>query len=128
MTADLTLFEMVMLLCFGGSWPFAIAKTIRTKEVSGASPLFYALILTGYLCGIIHKLETNPNFVLVFYVLNAAMVATQLVLLTHYRAQKSEPSRDHSQSRIAAHRIRRRPLRHSVRATQISVTDTGRLG
>jgi hypothetical protein len=46
------IFEILMLLCFASSWPFAVAKTLRTKVVVGKSPVFLALIFIGYLSGI----------------------------------------------------------------------------
>ena len=32
-------FEMIMLICFGASWPFALLKTIRVKNPAGKSRL-----------------------------------------------------------------------------------------
>ena len=44
--------EALMLVCFGASWPFSIAKALRTHVVKGKSPAFLALILAGYVAGI----------------------------------------------------------------------------
>ena len=49
------IFEILMLLCFGSSWPFAVAKTLRTKVVVGKSPVFLVLIFIGYLSGILYN-------------------------------------------------------------------------
>ena len=38
-------FELLMVLCFGISWPISIAKTLKTKCVSGKSPLFIIFII-----------------------------------------------------------------------------------
>ena len=46
------LLEFAMLFCFGFSWPFAIAKTIRAKRVDGKSPMFEIIVIVGYLFGI----------------------------------------------------------------------------
>ena len=46
------LLEFMMLILFGVSWPFAIAKTYRAKRVDGKSPLFEIIVIAGYLCGI----------------------------------------------------------------------------
>lgn len=35
-----SIFEIVMLLCFAASWPFSIVKALRTKVVIGKSPVF----------------------------------------------------------------------------------------
>jgi hypothetical protein len=105
MGPGLTFFETIMLVCFGISWPFAIAKTLRTKSVTGASGTFYILILVGYIAGIIHKVQNNLNFVVFFYALNAFMVAMQLTLLSVYRNRKPGDS-----------------------TPPLGITDTGRLG
>jgi len=47
---------MTMLLCFGASWPISITKSLRTRVVAGKSPAFMAVIGSGYLSGIVHKL------------------------------------------------------------------------
>jgi hypothetical protein len=52
---DMSVFETVMLICFGVSWPVSIAKTLRTKVVVGKSPLFMVIVCVGYACGIAHK-------------------------------------------------------------------------
>ncbi len=54
------LFEALMLIAFGCSWPASIAKSLRTKFVRGKSPLFMMIVMTGYLCGIAHKLLNPP--------------------------------------------------------------------
>ena len=46
------IFEILKLLCFASSWPYAVAKTLTTKVVVGKSPVFLALIFIGYLSGI----------------------------------------------------------------------------
>jgi hypothetical protein len=89
MGTGLTVFEAIMLVCFGASWPFAIARTLRTKSVTGASATFHILVLLGYVSGIVHKIHYNMNFVLGFYVLNACMVALQLALLSVYRSRQA---------------------------------------
>ena len=78
-------FEMLMLICFGASWPFSIAKTYRMKTSAGKSLGFLALVLVGYLSGILHKLIYNPDWVIIFYLANAVMVATDLMLSCKYR-------------------------------------------
>ena len=51
----MNIFEAGMLLCFGASWPAAVLKTYRTKNVEGKSLVFLSLILIGYICGMINK-------------------------------------------------------------------------
>ena len=81
------IFEIVMLICFGSSWPFAVAKTLRTKVVMGKSPVFLALIFIGYLSGIIYKLTTDFDHVIWLYALNGSMVLTEIVLYIKYEKQ-----------------------------------------
>ncbi len=76
-----------MLLCFGASWPFALYKTIRTKNVVGKSGIFLSLIIIGYISGIIHKIIHNPDPVIALYALNAIMVSADLGLWIRYRNQ-----------------------------------------
>lgn len=45
-----------MLVCFGISWPFNIAKSLRSRTAKGKSVAFELLIIAGYLCGLIGKL------------------------------------------------------------------------
>jgi len=77
-------FEVAMLTCFGVSWPISIAKAIRTKVVSGKSPLFMAVLCFGYACGIAHKLLYSMDWVIVLYALNLVLVAIDLTLYFRY--------------------------------------------
>ena len=80
-----SVFEAVMLLCFAASWPFSIAKSLRTKVVTGKSPMFMGIIEVGYVAGILYKLSGTPDFVLALYVLNLLIVGTDLLLYFRYR-------------------------------------------
>ena len=82
---DPHVFEVMMLFCFGSSWPFAIAKTIRTKMVKGKSIVFIVLVVIGYLSGIISKLIGDFDHVIWLYALNGSMVTTEMVLYFRYR-------------------------------------------
>jgi hypothetical protein len=80
----MSIFEAVMLVCFGVSWPLSIAKALRTKVVEGKSPLFMAVIGLGYLSGIIHKMLFSFDWVILLYALNMTMVAIDLGLYYRY--------------------------------------------
>lgn len=80
----MSIFESVMLICFGVSWPISIAKAVRTKDVSGKSPGFMTVICIGYISGVIHKLRYCPDLVTILYVVNAIMVACDLCLYFYY--------------------------------------------
>ena len=77
-------FEAGMLICFGISWPVSIAKSLRTKVVTGKSPLFMAIVCLGYLSGIVHKFMYNLDWVVLLYILNFCMVAFDLYLYIKY--------------------------------------------
>jgi len=77
-------FEAIMLVCFGVSWPVSIVKTLRSKNVAGKSPWFMALISLGYTSGIVHKLLHDPNWVVFLYALNLMMVLVDLSLYLRY--------------------------------------------
>jgi len=73
-----------MLICFGASWPISIAKSIRTKIVSGKSPLFMGVLCIGYLSGIIHKTLHSFDWVTYLYAFNMVLVTIDLVLYFKY--------------------------------------------
>jgi len=74
-------FELIMVLCFGVSWPVSIAKSWRCRTAKGKSPVFLFFIIAGYACGITWKLLAgNLTYVFWFYVLNLLMVAADLLL------------------------------------------------
>ena len=75
------IFEMIMLICFGVSWPISVIKSIRARSAKGKSLIFTIAIITGYICGILGKiLSHNVTYVLGFYILNLTMVTIDLVV------------------------------------------------
>ena len=53
--------EFAMLFAFGFSWPFAIARTYRAKRVDGKSPMFSAIVIVGYACGVAAPVVEGTN-------------------------------------------------------------------
>lgn len=95
MKPGISIFEIIMLLCFGFSWPFAILKTIRVKNPAGKSYLFMSLVIIGYIAGCIHKVLYHWDYVFYLYLLNTLLVATDFVLCLYYqnrikRAQQNQ--------------------------------------
>lgn len=80
----MSIFEVLMLICFGVSWPISIAKAIRTKVVAGKSPVFMVIIIIGYASGITHKLLFARDWVIFLYALNLVLVAIDMVLYFKY--------------------------------------------
>lgn len=75
------LFEALMVICFGISWPISIAKSFKSRTSKGKSLVFLCFILIGYVFGIISKLVSgNITYVLFFYVLNLIMVSVDTIL------------------------------------------------
>lgn len=81
----ISIFEIIMLICFGLSWPVAIIKTLRSKTVKGVSSLFYWFVFIGYVAGTIHKIIFNFDLVIILYIANCLMVGTQIVLYYFYK-------------------------------------------
>ena len=80
----MSIYEAIMIICFGVSWPVSIAKAIRTHKVEGKSPLFMAIVWLGYASGVIHKALYSFDWVTALYVLNMALVAVDLFLYFKY--------------------------------------------
>ena len=87
--------EVIMLCCFGVSWPFNIAKSIRSRTAKGKSHIFEICVIVGYLCGVAGKIVSgNVTYVLVFYIVDILMVVTNLVLtLRNQRLDREEERR-----------------------------------
>lgn len=75
-----SIFEIGMLVCFGLSWPINIYKSLKSRTAKGKSLLFLAVIILGYISGIINKILYSPDIVLWLYVLNLLMVSGDLIV------------------------------------------------
>ena len=82
------LFEIIMIVSFGASWPMNVAKSYLSRTAKGKSLGFLCLIFFGYIAGIVSKLLNTAYmeafgqkwYVLFFYVLNLIMVGADLIL------------------------------------------------
>nr|WP_312577331.1 PQ-loop domain-containing transporter [Sedimentibacter sp.] len=87
----MSIFEMLMLLCFGAAWPFSIYKSYKSKSVAGKSPYFLLILILGYIFGILNKIFFNYDVVVYLYLLNLIMVTTDFILyLRNIKLIKSE--------------------------------------
>lgn len=95
------LLEMLMLLCFGASWPVNISKLIRSKTTKGASILFYFLIWTGYVAGVVSKLitisindcpwyESVKWYVMAIYIINLIMLTVGIIVWFCIRSKEKK--------------------------------------
>lgn len=79
----MSIFEIIMLLCFGAAWPISIYKSLKSRSVSGKSVIFLYVIMIGYVAGIVNKLVYNMDWVILLYGINLIMVFTDTML--YYR-------------------------------------------
>ena len=86
------LFDMVMLICFGLSWPAAIIKTVKSKTVKGASILMYVFVFIGYVSGVFFKIFYRFDLVIIAYLINTLMVGIQIVLYFYYGFKEKKMS------------------------------------
>ena len=82
---SMSFFEAGMLICFGASWPFAVMKTYKSKNVKGKSRLFLILIILGYVCGIVNKILNSVDIVFWLYIINLLLVGTDFVFCLIYK-------------------------------------------
>ncbi len=76
----MSIFEVIMLICFGAAWPPAVYKSYTSRTARGKSLFFLIIVLAGYVSGILHKLFCNLDWVVVLYALNGAMVMVDILL------------------------------------------------
>ena len=93
----MSVFEILMLVCFGAAWPFSIYKSLKSREVGSKSLLFLCVILMGYLAGVLHKIFYYYDRVIFLYGLNATMVLVDILLtlrnrMRHVRESLRGPS------------------------------------
>lgn len=86
------IFEFLMLCCFGFSWPFSIAKSLKSKSAKGKSLGFMLLVEVGYVFGIIHKLLYSCNWVIWAYVSLFLLVGVDIAL--YFRNAARDRQRD----------------------------------
>jgi phage shock protein PspC (stress-responsive transcriptional regulator) len=81
----ISVFEAIMLLCFGAAWPINIAKTLKNRSAKGKSGLFLAVLIAGYIAGITHKILYSQDIVMVLYIVNLVMVSTDFGLYLYFK-------------------------------------------
>ena len=84
------IFEFLMLVCFGFSWPFSIVKSIKSRSTKGKSLMFMILIEFGYVFGITHKILYNYNWVIWAYITLFCVVLVDIALyVRNYRHERA---------------------------------------
>ncbi|MDZ7371007.1 MAG: hypothetical protein ONB12_07555 [candidate division KSB1 bacterium] len=87
----MSIFEIIMLLCFGLAWPFSIYKTYTSRRNEGKSVIFLYAVLIGYAGGVIHKLLYSRDAVIALYSLNGIMVFIDILL--YHRNERLQRNR-----------------------------------
>ena len=81
-----SLFETVMLICFGFSWPMNVIKAYKARTAKSTSLPFIVLIISGYIAGITAKVVSGQiNYVLIVYLINLAIVSLNVVVYIRNR-------------------------------------------
>ncbi len=87
-----SIMEMMMVFCFGISWPLNIIKAWKSRTAKGISLPFYLFIWIGYIFAMAGKFallhhnapqpwyETVHWYVMFFYVLNVLMVTAGIMI------------------------------------------------
>jgi len=82
-----SIFETIMVLCFGLSWPMSIIRSYRARTAKGKSIFFMVFIVIGYIAGIAAKTMTHSfNLAYWFYYINVIMVSTDICLYFRNKA------------------------------------------
>jgi hypothetical protein len=81
----MSIFEIIMLICFGAAWPFSIYRSYKSKSVKGKSFIFLSIVFIGYISGILHKIFYDFNNVIYLYILNMLMVGIDMLLFMRNR-------------------------------------------
>jgi hypothetical protein len=79
----MSIFEAVMLICFGVAWPVSIYKSWTSRTCAGKSVIFLYIVIIGYAAGITHKILYSPDWVIILYILDGLMVIIDILL--YYR-------------------------------------------
>lgn len=104
-----SIFEIVMVLCFGASWPFNIIRSYKARTAKGTSLQFTLLIGIGYIGGILSKVFAAINhgagywdalkiLAFVFYFVNLAMIVTGIAI--YFRNKKLDAAREQAQETV----------------------------
>ena len=74
--------EILMIICFGFSWPMNLMKSYQARTTKGKSLPFLLMIAIGYVFGISSKLLSGSFkwYVMFFYVLNLCMVLLDVAM------------------------------------------------
>jgi hypothetical protein len=84
-----SIFEIIMLVCFGAAWPASIYRSYVSRATAGKSLVFLLIIEAGYVAGVLHKLRNDHDLVIYLYILNGIMVFADILLYWRNRRIES---------------------------------------
>jgi uncharacterized membrane protein len=96
------LFEIIMIVSFGASWPLNVINSYKSRTAKGKSLSFLCLIFFGYIAGIFSKFANAAYmasiaqkwYVLFFYFLNLLMVGIDLCLYARNKKLDKEQAHE----------------------------------
>ncbi len=91
--SPMSIFEIIMLLCFGSAWPFSIYKSWAARTNKGKSFWFLVIVFVGYISGVIHKLLYSRDPVIFLYGANGLMVLIDIAIYYRNRRLGSSTAR-----------------------------------
>ena len=87
------IFELIMLICFGLSWPISVYKSMKSKSTKGKSVFFILAVIVGYVSGIIGKIVNDSvNYVLILYCVNLFVVSLDLCIYFYNKHHEKHPT------------------------------------
>jgi hypothetical protein len=84
----MSIFEAIMLICFGLAWPVNIYKSLKSRTTKGKSVAFLMAVQVGYVSGIINKILYSRDIVMVLYIINLIMVSIDVGIYFVNRARE----------------------------------------
>ena len=94
----MSIFEVLMLICFGAAWPFSIYRSYVSRSTEGKSAVFLIVVLVGYIAGMLNKIFYHYDNVFYLYLLNFIMVSVDFMLYLrnrHYSGTRMYESYTH---------------------------------
>ncbi len=76
----MSIFEVIMLVCFGSAWPTSIYTSYTSRTAKGKSIVFLFIVFLGYIAGILHKVFYNFDWVVTLYAINGLMILVDITL------------------------------------------------
>ncbi len=89
----MSLFEFLMLICFGAAWPFSLYRSWVSGTTAGKSLPFMIVIAAGYLFGVLHKIFFNYDWIIFLYIINGLMVSADIAIYFRNRKKEGNQSR-----------------------------------